>query len=405
MKIDADAAGLDPSRLERITDHLERNYIGPRKITGCQTLVARGGHVGYFRSLGSMDHEDSAPIGDDTIFRIYSMTKPITSVALMTLYEQGYFQLGDPVSRFIPEFKDVKVRERVGDGEHSLVDPARPITVRDVLMHTGGLTYGTALENLAKGINAALPWEPGDVHDLATLAVRVAGTPLAFHPGTHWQYSFSTDICARLVEVISGQRFDHYLSSTIFEPLGMVDTGFRLRETDETRFPSCYIRMPDKTLRRTDAPATSSYAVDSPMFSGGGGLISTSADYLRFCQMLLNGGELDGARVLGRKTVELMTQNHLPGGSDLQGLARGTFGETAFEGVGFGLGFAVGLGPAEQAAVGSAGEFYWGGAASTIFWIDPAEELIVIFMTQLIPSATFNFRGQLKNLVYQAIAD
>ena len=405
MKVNPDAAGLNRQRLERITAHLDRHYIDPQKITGCQTLVARGGHVGYFRSSGWMDHEHSAPVRDDAIWRIYSMTKPITSVALMSLYEQGRFQLADAVSRFIPEFADVKVKERTETGDRRLVDPSRPVSIRDVLTHTGGLTYGTALENLASGVDAALPWKAGDEHDLATLAVRVAEMPLAYHPGTHWQYSYSTDICARLVEVISGQRFDRYLQDAIFAPLAVPDTGFRLPDNQVDRFPSCYMRMPDKTLRRTDAPERSRWRANSKLFSGGGGLISTSADYLRFCQMLLNGGELDGVRVIGRKTIELMTQNHLPGGVDLRAVARGVFGETGFDGVGFGLGFAVGLGPVATGAVGSAGEFYWGGAASTIFWVDPVEDLIVIFMTQLIPSATFNFRGQLKALVYQALAD
>jgi CubicO group peptidase (beta-lactamase class C family) len=235
---------------------------------------------------------------------------------------------------------------------------------------------------------------------------RQSSWALRFHPGTHWLYSFGTDVCARLVEIISGMRFDEYLEREIFAPLGMTDTRFYVRNEDADRFAAMYGRNSRKQLVLIDDPATSSYRSPPSFLSGGGGLVSTIGDYLRFCQMMLGGGELDGRRVLGRKTVELMTTNHLPGGGTMNDFALpGGYGEVGFEGMGFGLTMAVSKGPSETGIIGSPGEFMWGGAASTAFWIDPKEELLAVFMTQLLPSGTFNFRGQLKTLVYPAIID
>ena len=414
MKINADAAGLDGARLERITEHLTARYIEPQKIAGCQVAVARRGELGYFRSLGSMDLERSKPVQDDTIWRIYSMTKPVTSVALMTLYERGLFQLDDPVSRFLPEMGGMEVAEVEKGAIVRTRPPARPMQVRDVLMHTAGIGYGGLLgleaadpidKLYAEAGVAAVSLGGPKQASLAELIEALGTVPLKFDPGTRWHYSFATDVCARLVEVLSGEKFSDYLRTTMFEPLGMVDTGFVVADGDLDRFAANYGRRRDKTLKLLDDPERSVYRKEGRLESGGGGLVSTTADYLRFCQMLLNGGELDGARVLGRKTIELMASNHLPGGGDLATLAIGGFSETKYEGVGFGLGFAVGQGPVAQRTVGSAGEYFWGGAASTIFWIDPVEELIVVFMTQLFPSTTFDFRGQLKTLVYPAIVD
>ena len=408
MKIDPDAAGFHADRLERITEHLERSYIAPRKIAGCQTLVARGTDVAYFSSLGTMRIDNDQPLAEDAIFRIYSMTKPITSVALMTLFERGLFQLNDPISRWIPEFGDVKVKQKDASGNKQLVDPARPVQVRDVLSHTGGLSYGQALLSLIT------PSESGDIGTmgglvdasttLESLMPTIAGMNLQFQPGTAWMYSFSTDVCARLVEAISGQPFDEYLQQTIFTPLGMVDTDFWVPEDKVDRLTTCYMRRPDKTLRTTDSPERSRYTKKPAFLSGGGGLVSTTADYLRFTAMLSSGGEIDGVRVLGRKTIELMSANHLAGDKTLADMAIGPFSETAYDGIGFGLGFAMTLDPV-AALTPQVGDFYWGGAASTIFWVDPIEEISVIFMTQLLPSATFNFRGQLKSIVYGALAD
>jgi CubicO group peptidase (beta-lactamase class C family) len=409
VKVYPDAAGLDADRLERITRHFDRRYIAPEKIAGCQVAVARHGQLGYFRSFGSMDLERGKPVNDETIFRIYSMTKPITGVALLTLYEQGEFQLSDPVHRFIPEWKDLKVREKLEGGSSRLVDPQRPMSVRDLLMHMSGLGFAgrglPLVQTDDEGRAAVLPaWESGAT--LETLAERLSERALRFHPGTRWFYSTSTDMCARLVEIISGQRFDEYLQRAVFGPLGMVDTGFTVPDTKINRFAANYSRTADKKLVLIDDPERSGYRKLPTFLSGGGGLVSTTMDYLRFAQMLANGGELDGTRVLGRKTVELMTINHLPDNGELRSFAvPGAYGEVGFDGTGFGLTVAVGLGPARTQVIGSAGDFMWGGWASTIFWVDPNEDLVVVFMTQFAPSGTFNFRSQLKALVYPALVD
>jgi CubicO group peptidase (beta-lactamase class C family) len=243
---------------------------------------------------------------------------------------------------------------------------------------------------------------------LADVMTKLAEEPLRFQPGTRWLYGLSTDVCGRLVEVISGQRFDEYLAEHVFGPLGMTDTGFQVDDDQARRLAASYFRRPkDKSLKLVDDPETSTYRSPRAFLSGGGGLVSTTADYLRFCSMLVNGGEGEGGvRILGRKTVELMAANHLPGGGSMDQFAMpGGFGEVGFTGMGFGLTVACGLGPERTGVIGSAGDFTWGGYASTIFWVDPAESLVVIFMTQLIPSGTFNFRDQLKALVYPAIVD
>jgi CubicO group peptidase (beta-lactamase class C family) len=406
MKIDATAAGLDGRRLARIDEHLTRRYLEPGKIAGAQVLVARHGQVGYFRSFGHQDRERDRPVTDDTMWRIFSMTKPITGVALLSLYEQGHFHLDDPIHRWLPELAGLQVRERDGEGRRRLVDPRRAISVRDVLMHTAGFGYETLLRGDRTTGDAvqASAFLGAPSFTLAQLIERLAERPLHFQPGTRWLYSVSTDVCGRLVEVMSGQRFDDYLRSTIFGPLGMVDTDFHVPDDKIERFAAMYRRGRDKTLRLAEDPLESRFRTPPVFLMGGGGLVSTSADYLRFCLMLLNGGELDGVRVLGRKTVELMTANHLPGGASLAALARG-FGEVGFAGMGFGLTVAVSQGPVASGVVGSAGSFTWGGAASTVFWIDPAEELVAIFMVQFLPSGTFDFRTQLQALVYGALAD
>jgi CubicO group peptidase (beta-lactamase class C family) len=402
--------GLDAARLERIGEHLERNYIGNGKIAGCQVNVARHGHLAYSRSFGLMDKERGKPTADDTIYRIYSMTKPITSVALMTLYEQGYFQLNDPVSRYVPSWKDHRVWTS-GEGDVMQTEPAhRPVSFRDVLSHTAGFTYGGGLP----GVGIQHPIDKiyrelkvrsvGGADTMAQFLDKLGQVPLRYQPGTQWMYSLATDVCGALVEVISGKPFAQYLQDVIFGPLGMKDTSFFVAPDKVDRFAANYQRGPDKKLKLVDDPAVSDFTRDPGFKSGGGGLTGTSADYLRFCEMLRRGGELDGARILGPRTIELMHMNHLPGGKDLTELAIGTFSETANEGVGFGLGFASTLGQVATGTLG-AGDYYWGGAASTIFWVDPKEDLSVVFMTQLMPSGTFNFRGQLKSIIYSAIID
>jgi CubicO group peptidase (beta-lactamase class C family) len=403
MNLDPGAVGFDPARLERITSHLTANYIEPGKIPGCQVLVARHGQPAYFRSLGLMDRERQKPMADDTIFRIYSMSKPITSVALMTLYEQGHFQLNDPVHRFIPEWRDQKVWVSGDVDAMELKAPESPMTMRHVLSHTAGLTYGATNHPVDKayrrhGVNRDRS------ETLRTFIEKLALVPLRYQPGESWMYSFATDVCGYLVEAISGKPFDQYLQETIFDPLGMSDTSFWVRPDKLSRFAANYQRQPDKSLKLIDDPERSTYLSNPSFFSGGGGLTSTTADYLRFCEMLRRGGELDGARILGPRTIDLMARNHLAEGKDLTQMAVGAFSETAYEGVGFGLGFAMTLDEVDAGSLGE-GDYYWGGAASTIFWVDPLEDLVVIFMTQLMPSATFNFRGQLKNIIYSAIVE
>jgi CubicO group peptidase (beta-lactamase class C family) len=403
VEMDPKRAGFVPERINRISEHLNRNYIEPGKIVGCQTLVARHGHVAYFKSAGLMDRERRKPVADDTIFRLYSMTKPITSVALMTLYERGYFQLNDPVSRFIPAWRDHKVWVSGEGASMETVAPERPMTMRHVLSHTGGLTYGATNHPVDRAYREVGVGR-GEGETLSGFAKKLAGVPLRYAPGERWMYSLSTDVCGYLVETISGKRFDQYLQETIFDPLDMKDTSFMVAPRKADRFAANYQREPDKRLKLIDDPERSNYLKQPTFFSGGGGLTGTSADYFRFCEMLRRGGELDGARILGPRTIEIMHRNHLAGGKDLTQMAIGGFSETANEGVGFGLGFAMTLGQVETGALGG-GDYYWGGAASTIFWVDPREDMVVIFMTQLMPSGTFNFRGQLRNIIYSAIAE
>ena len=412
MELAPKNTGLSTARLERITEHLERNYIGPGKIAGAQVAVARHGHLAYFRSFGQMDRERGKVMTDDAIFRIYSMSKPITSVALMSLFERGYFQLNDPVSRFFPSWKNHQVWVSGSGADMKTEAPRRPVSMRDMLCHTGGITYGSALVALGAPdeghpvdkIYAEVGVRRGRGETLMEFMDKLGKVPLRYQPGERWQYSLSTDVCGALVEKISGKRFDRYLQETIFDPLGMKDTSFSVADDKLDRFCANYRRGADKSLKLMDDPQTSEYRKEPTFFSGGGGLTGTTEDYLRFCEMLRRGGEFKGARVLGPRTIELMKRNHLKDGQDLTQMALGGFSETANEGVGFGLGFASTLDEVANGGLG-AGDFYWGGAASTIFWVDQKEDLSVVFMTQLMPSGAFNFRGQLKSIVYSSIVD
>ena len=407
MDVNAKEAGLNPDRLETISTHLMDNYINPGKISGCQVMVSRRGVPAYFKSFGQMDIERNKPVQDDTIFRIYSMTKPITSVALMMLFEEGRFQLNDPVSRFIPSFKGQQVWVS-GDGDEMKTrEPAAPMTMRHVLSHTAGLTYGTSLFPTKHPVDVfydtiGVNRDPGET--IESFAEKLSQVPLRYDPGTQWCYSLATDVCGCLVEFISGMPFDQFLQQRMFDPLGMKDTSFVVPEDKLDRLAANYGRRADKSLKLLDDPMDSIYSNPDRFTSGGGGLVSTTADYGRFCEMLRRGGELDGQRIIGDRTLKLMHRNHLPGGVDLGDIAMGSFAETAYEGVGFGLGFASTLDEVTAGTIG-AGDYYWGGAASTIFWVDPAEDMFAIFMTQLMPSATFNFRGQIKNIIYGAIED
>jgi CubicO group peptidase (beta-lactamase class C family) len=407
MEVNAEKAGLDPNRLETISRHLMENYITPGKIAGCQVMVSRGGVPAYFRSFGQMDIERNKPMQEDTIFRIYSMTKPITSVALMMLFEEGRFQLNDPVSRFIPSWKGQRVWVS-GDGDDMETrEPASPMTMRHVLSHTSGLTYGTGLfpsEHPVDKFYDKLGVNRDAGETIESFAQKLSTVPLRYDPGTQWCYSLATDVCGCLVEFISGVPFGQFLQERIFDPLGMTDTSFVVPEEKLDRLAANYERRADKTLKLLDDPMNSLYANPNRFPSGGGGLASTTADYGRFCEMLRGGGQLEGQRIIGGRTLKLMHRNHLPNGTDLGSIAMGSFSETAYDGVGFGLGFASTLDDVAAGTIG-AGDYYWGGAASTIFWVDPVEDMFVIFMTQLMPSATFNFRGQIKNIIYGAIED
>ena len=405
-RVKAEEVGLSSSRLARIDDHLRDRYLEPGKISGAFTLVARRGKLAHCSALGHMELERERPLEEDAIFRIYSMTKPITSVAVMMLYEKGLFQLRDPVYKFIPAFKNQGVF-RMGSYPNFLTDPPqRPMRIKDLLTHTSGLTYGFMHRTPVDAAYRRAGLEGArSSASLEETVQTIASLPLEFSPGERWNYSMATDVLGHLVQVVSGKPFDQFLREEIFEPLGMVDTGFYVPPEKQSRLPACYERRMDRKLVLQDDPATSPYLTPPEFLSGGGGLVSTGRDYLRFAEMLRRGGERGGARILSRKTLELMTQNHLPGNVDLTQMAQGTFSETPYEGVGFGLGFSINLGPGRTGAAGSAGEFAWGGAASTAFWVDPAEDLCVVFLTQLLPSATYDFRAQLRAMVYGAIID
>lgn len=397
---------LERAALGRLDRHLLSQYVDAGKIAGCVVLVAHRGEVVHWSALGMMDRERQVPIQRDSIFRIYSMSKPITSVAMMQLHERGLFQLSDLVSRFIPEWRGLRVVAggAYPDYETRAVD--REMTMRDLLSHQSGLTYGFQGGPVEEGYFAREVYRAGTMRgrDLQSMVVRLGELPLKFSPGEHWNYGLSTDVCGYLVEVITGRGFDEYLRAEIFEPLAMVDTGFHVPAEKQRRLAANYETAADGELRQSDLFGADEFLEPPTFQSGGGGLVSTAEDYGRFCQMMLNGGELDGVRILGRRTVELMTMNHLPGGAELSSRALGTWADRKYDGIGFGLGFAVVLDPIRTQSPGSVGEYYWEGSASTTFWIDPVEELVVVFMTQLMPSDTFDFRGELKQVLYPGLA-
>jgi CubicO group peptidase (beta-lactamase class C family) len=370
-------------------------------------LVARTGQVVHLSTYGQRDKEASLPVEVDTLFRIYSMTKPITSVAAMMLYEDGAFELKDPVSRFVPSFADLRVY-RSGSALNPATGPAvEPVRIWHLLTHTSGLTYGFHHAHPVDAMyrDAGFEWASPPGVDLAGCCDQWASLPLLFQPGTEWNYGVSTDVLGRVVEVASGQTLDRFLAERILEPLGMTDTRFWVQEVDRDRVAALYVRSPVAGQAvRYDVLGDAALS-RPPMLSGGGGLVSTAADYHRFTQLLLRGGELDGTRLLGPRTFAYMARNHLPGGADLDSIGRPLFAETSFEGVGFGLGFSVVIDNVANRVLSSNGELAWGGAASTAFWVDPAEQVTAILLTQLLPSSTYPLRSQLRQLVYQALVD
>ncbi|MGE3073464.1 MAG: serine hydrolase domain-containing protein [Dehalococcoidia bacterium] len=408
--------GLDPTRLGYVDSHLSR-YVDQGKLAGTLILIARHGEIAHFKATGLADRERNALMKEDTIFRIYSMSKPITAVALMQLFERGLLQIDDPVEKYIPEWAGLQVYSTGTYPNFQTKRTDRPMTVRDLLSHQSGLTYGfLSRTNVDAAYRELKIDEGGKDRSLKCMVGELAKLPLEFSPGSAWNYSVGIDICGYLVEVISGQRFDDYLRTNIFEPLGMEDTAFHVPAAKQSRFAANYSVNPggalslttvdaSKGIQLADDPMTSDYLKPPTYLSGGGGLVSTAMDYFKFAQALCNDGELLGERIIGRKTLELMISNHLPGGTDLMHHARGQWAETTFSGIGFGLGVSVTLDPSMAQLPGTPGEFAWGGAASTAFWVDPIEELVVVFMTQLMPSSYYNIRRELRTLVYGALTD
>lgn len=408
LKVEVAAAevGFDAARLNRIDRHFAR-YVDDGRLPGWLILVSRAGKIVHLSTYGWRDLEAGAAVEVDTLFRIFSMTKPITSVAAMMLYEEGAFELKDPVSRFIPAFADVRVY-RSGSILKPVTEPVtEPVRIWHLLTHTAGLTYGFHYTHPVDALYRAAGFEWGTPAgaDLAACCETWARLPLLFQPGAEWNYSVATDVLGRVVELASGLSLDRFFADRIFEPLGMIDTGFAVPAAAVGRLAALYTPAPD-TLRAVRNDSLGEQVLRPPTcLSGGGGLVSTAADYHCFTQWLLRGGELDGVRLLSNRTFRYMTRNHLPGGADLETFGRPLFAETTFTGVGFGLGLAVMGDPVANKVLCSAGELAWGGAASTTFWVDPAEGITALFLTQLLPSSTHPIRSQLRPLVYQALVD
>ena len=403
IETDPASAGFDPERLARLDRHLQR-YVDEGKLPGWSLLVGRRGRIVHLATSGLRDVEAGLPVEADTIFRIYSMTKPIVSVAVMMLFEQGAFELTDPVSRFIPSFADARVFAGGSELKPVTVPAVEPVRIWHLLTHTSGLTYGFHHAHPVDALYRAAGYEwtlgPPGV-DLETTINTIASLPLLFQPGSEWNYSMSTDVLGRLIEVVAGKPLDVALGDMVLRPLGMDETWFAVPDARRDRLAALYTPTARGALTRNDTLGKSFLAPS--WFSGGGGLSSTMHDYHRFTTFLLGRGELEGTRLLGERTVRYMTRNHLPGGADLAQFGRPLFAEAPFDGVGFGLGFSVTLDPVATHTLGSAGEFAWGGAASTAFWVDPVEEVTVVFMTQLLPSSTYPVRSQLRQLVYSAL--
>ena len=399
--------GFSAERLERIGTWMDR-YVNAGKLPCAATLICRQGEVVFARSVGHQDLESGKPIEMDSIFRIFSMSKPLTSVAVMMLYEEGNFQLDDPISRFIPSLTNPTVVVSNVDGQLQTRPTKGPITIKQLLTHTAGFTYGWT-EEFSLGEmyqQAGLDFWPNS-GVLADVVDRASELPLLFEPGSRFGYGISTDILGRFVEVISGQSLAAFMQQRVFEPLGMIDTGFSIAADKLDRLTTLYEATGESnTLAPVDTPGTTLFAAENvTTFSGGGGLLSTPADYLQFAEMLRCRGEFNGVRLLGPRTVDFMIQNHLPG--DLAQMGDTDFDgwSIAGEGVGFGLGFSVVLDSVQARTLCSVGEFSWGGMASTVFWVDPVEDITAMFLTQLTPSNTYSLRRELRVLVNQALVD
>ncbi|MFN0185889.1 MAG: serine hydrolase domain-containing protein [Aquabacterium sp.] len=403
MTVKPESLGMCSRRLARVDRFLAERYIDNGRLPCAQLQITRQGQLVHQSVLGRASLETGAAMAEDTIVRIYSMTKPITSVAFMMLVEQGLVALDDPVHRFIPEWRDLGVYVSGVHGAFQTQPTAAPMRMIDLLRHTAGLTYGFQLRT---NVDAAYrkgriePFEQAE--GLDGFIAGLAKMPLEFSPGTAWNYSVATDVLGCLVGRISGQPFDAFLKQHIFDPLGMVDTAFHVGDDKAARFAQNYQRGPDGRL--VPVPGRT-FREPAAAPSGGGGLVSTAADYMRFCEALRCGGALGDVRLLGPKTVRLMRANHLPGGRDLADMSVSMFSEATYRGVGFGLGFAMTTDVAKTQLAGSVGEYWWGGAASTAFWIDPVEDVCVVFLTQFMPSSLYPIRRELRSMINATIID
>jgi len=412
LKVTAEprSVGLSAERLAKLDAYLA-GYVDSGRLAGWSMAVARRGQVVHSSIYGHADLEADKKMASDTIFRIYSMTKPLTSVAAMMLWEEGRLQLTDPVSRFIPSFGDLKVFKRGSSTAPIFEGLTEPMRVWHLLTHTSGLTYGFLMSHVVDEMyrKAGFEWGMPKGKNLAEVCDLLSELPLLFQPGTEWNYGVSTDVLGRVVEVASGMSLDTFIEERICKPLGMDDTSFYAPPDKVDRVAQLYARNP-ATKKATPLKAAAAAAVQPPdCLMGGGGMVGTIGDYMRFADMLRRGGVADptlgGARLLSPRTVSYMATNHLPGNADLSEFGRPIFSETTQEGFGFGLGFAVLMDPARAKTAGSLGDFGWGGAASTTFVVDPVEDMVSVFMTQLMPSSTYPLRPYIRQLLRQAIID
>ena len=396
-------AGFCPARLTRISPWLKR-YVDEKKLPFAHVAVLRKGQLAYSNCYGVRDIEEGSPILEDGIYRIYSMTKLVTTVAALVLYEKGAFQLDDPVDKFVNEFRDARVFISGRKDSINSVEAETPMTIRQLMNHTSGLTYGAFDPGPVGQLMRSGKIDFGNLQaNLGDTVRRLASIPLCFQPGSQWRYGVSTDVLGYVIEVVTGKTLLQVFDELIFKPLNMNDTFFEVPINKVKKFCSLYTRTKSESLKLLECWRSSRFCKPVNMYSGGGGLISSMRDYLVFLEMIRCGGRYNDAQILGRKTVELMLRNHLSG--DMASMGQPTFSEMPMEGIGFGLGGAILLDPVKAQILGSEGEFTWGGMASTAFWIDPKEELSVVFMTQLIPSSCYPIRRELRVLVYQALVD
>jgi CubicO group peptidase (beta-lactamase class C family) len=405
-RVDPSDVGLDLTRLRRVEDHFAR-YLNSNLLTSWHVTVARAGQIAYSSGAGLADRENNRPIAHDSIWRIFSMTKPVTAVAALMLWEEGKFEMRDPVSKFIPSFGESQVWRSGTSVEPELESQTEPMQMWHLFTHTAGLTYGFMYSHPVDELyrRAGMEWGFPSELDLAGVCDLLAAQPLLFQPGAEWNYSTSIDVLGRVVEILSGQQLGTFFQERIFGPLGMTDTAFAIPESKGDRAAALYYATPGTLLAARNEGADKRIHVEPKAHGGGGGLFSTMADYVRFAEMLRRGGEFNGRRLLSPRTVSYMASNHLPRNADLTEFGRPLFAETTYDGIGFGLGVSVTLDPVANKAPGSVGDFGWGGAASTWFLVDPVEDITLTFMTQLMPSSTHPLRSQLKQLLHQSLVD